>query len=156
MQPHVHYDPHKVAKFMAEKATIRMMFAIAASHHLHIEHFDITGATCTKSTPNTQPVYVWQPTRFDGSYKHQHKSSRTEGKYLRNPPAACLYSTNLHKNTLKSTATTNCNLSPPCSRNTQTKEITIAVSMDDFLAAATCKEIKDELHAALKNTLSNG
>ena len=44
MTPHIHYDPDTTATYMADRTTVRTMFAIAASMNMKIEHFDITGA----------------------------------------------------------------------------------------------------------------
>ena len=44
MEPNVHYDPEKTATYMADRAAIQKLFALAASRNMAIEHFDITGA----------------------------------------------------------------------------------------------------------------
>lgn len=43
MKANVHYDPDKIATYMADRTTIRTLIAVAASNNM-IEHFDITGA----------------------------------------------------------------------------------------------------------------
>lgn len=70
MQPHLHYDPAQVATYMAEKASVRMIFALAAAQSLHLEHFDITAAYLYEQYQYDKLVYIWQPKRFDGTYKH--------------------------------------------------------------------------------------
>lgn len=89
------------------------MFAIIA-----IELFDITGAYLNEQYSHTQPVYVWQPPRFDGSYTHPKKAGELKGNIYGTPP----YTQPTSTNTLKSTANSNCDLIPPCSRNTPTKK----------------------------------
>ena len=44
MTSHIHYDPEKTATYMADRTTVRTIFATAASMNMEIEHFDITGA----------------------------------------------------------------------------------------------------------------
>lgn len=44
MLPHVHFDPTRVATFMAEKTIVLFLFALAAQRNLHLEHFHITCA----------------------------------------------------------------------------------------------------------------
>ena len=69
MTPHIHYDPEKTATYMADRTTVRTMFAIAASMNMKIEHFDITGAYLHEEYKHTKKVFIWQPPRFNRQYK---------------------------------------------------------------------------------------
>ena len=55
---------------MADRVTIRTLFAIAASRNMGIEYFDISGAYLHEAYKHDKKVFVWQPQRFNGSYKH--------------------------------------------------------------------------------------
>ena len=49
MIPHVHFNPEKTVTYMADKTTVRLLFAMAASFNMFIEHIDIRQRTYTKS-----------------------------------------------------------------------------------------------------------
>ena len=97
MRPHEHYDPEKIATYMADRTTIRTLFAIAASMNMRIEHFDITGAHLHEKYKHANRVYVWQPQRFDGTYKHRSTHGELKGNLYGTPAAAHIYSTELHR-----------------------------------------------------------
>ena len=42
--PYIHYDPKQTTTYMADKTTVRIFFAIAASPRQLIEHIDIEAA----------------------------------------------------------------------------------------------------------------
>ena len=52
MVSHKHYDPSKTTTYMADKTTVRALFAIAETYRMHIEHNEI------KSTYVHDPVYA--------------------------------------------------------------------------------------------------
>lgn len=99
--PHTHYDQDETATFMADKTTIRLLFALAAANGLHMEHLDITWAYLHEKYEHDKPVYIWQPPRFDGSYKHPVAAGRLFGIIYGTPPAAHTYSTKLHEHLKK-------------------------------------------------------
>lgn len=61
---------------MADKGTISLMFALAASRRCILEHFDIHCAFVHEHYPSTYPVLVIQPPRFDGSFKYRDRVGR--------------------------------------------------------------------------------
>ena len=50
----IHYDPEKTATYMADRTTVRIIFAKAASMNMEIEHFDITGANLHEEYKHTK------------------------------------------------------------------------------------------------------
>ena len=62
MLPHVRYNPIRTTTYMVEKFSMRLLFAIPASHKLHIEHIDIEAAYLHEKIDHSvqQPVYVRQ------------------------------------------------------------------------------------------------
>ena len=75
MIPHRHFDPEKTTTYMADKTTVGILFALAASFSMHIAHMEITAAYLYENFDQSgcEPVDVRQHPRFDGSFKHQHK-----------------------------------------------------------------------------------
>jgi len=96
MRPHLHYDPSKVATYMADKTCVRTVLALAAAQDLILGHMDITGAYLHEKYAHTTPVYVWQPKRFDCSYKHRQPAGRLVGNIYGTLPGANIYMTKLH------------------------------------------------------------
>lgn len=74
---------------MAEKASVLLLLALAAAKGLHMEHIDITGAYRHEQYCHDKPVFIWQPQRFDGTYKHPHKSGELKGNIYGTP--SCLH-----------------------------------------------------------------
>ena len=73
MLPHKHYDPSKTTRYMADETTVRTLFGIAATHRMHIKHINIKSAYLHEKFAHngSETVYVKQPPRFNGTYKHQ-------------------------------------------------------------------------------------
>ena len=88
MHPHIHYDPGRTATYMEDRTTIRSLFEIAASMNMLIEHFDITGANLHENYKHSKKVFVWQPARFDGSYKHNARHGELKGNVYGTPAAS--------------------------------------------------------------------
>ena len=150
MRPHEHYDPEKIATFMANRTTIRTLFAIAASMNMRIEHFDITGAYLHEKYKHANRVYVWQPQRFDGTYKHRSTHGELKGNLYGTPAAANIYSTELHRH-LKSHGYQQ--MRSDTSLFTKKKRgntILVGISMDDFLPIATSQTLIDDLYTILQ------
>ena len=59
MRPNLHFDPEKVATFMADKSSIRLLLALAARDDLLIEHFDIKCAYLHELYQHRNPAYVY-------------------------------------------------------------------------------------------------
>ena len=71
MTPRKHYDTDQVTTHMADKTTVRLVLAIAASRNWSLEHMDISSAYLHERFPETKPVYIKQHPRFNGTFKHQ-------------------------------------------------------------------------------------
>ena len=70
MKPAIHHNRGHIAAHMADKATIRLLFAIQASGGLASDHFDIQSAYIHEPYKFEQPVYIRQHPRFDVTLKH--------------------------------------------------------------------------------------
>lgn len=44
MKPHIHFDPNKTTTYMADKSSVRLLFALVAFYKLNLEHIDIEAA----------------------------------------------------------------------------------------------------------------
>ena len=149
MTPHIHYDPEKTATYMADRTTVRTMFAIAASMNMKIEHFDITGAYLHEEYKHTKKVFIWQPPRFNGQYKHQATHGQLKGNVYGTPAAAHIYTTELHVH-LKKHRYTQMRSDPSLFTGKVGKHrLIVAISMDDFMPCATIKKLIDELYNTL-------
>lgn len=75
MIPKVYFDPEKTTTYMAEKTTVRLLFAMAATFNMHIAHIDIKAAYLHEAFDysGSEAVYVRQHPRFDGTHAHEHK-----------------------------------------------------------------------------------
>ena len=150
MKPTVHYDPDKTTTYMADRTTIRALFAIAASMNMYVEHFDITGAYLHEQYQHHKKVFVWQPPRFDGTYKHKSTHGQLKGNLYGTPAAANIYSTHLHKH-LKKHGYTQLRSDTSLFIKRDDKDIIlIGISMDDFLPVATNRHMIDKLYTVLR------
>ncbi len=78
MEPHTHYDPTKLATYTAHHDSVRIIFVLAAAYNLDLRHFDFDSAFLHEKFEHQTPVFVKQPSRFDGSLKHPHKYGKLE------------------------------------------------------------------------------
>jgi len=134
---------------MAEKTTIRALFAIAAAIYLQLEHFDISGAYLHEQLHNAQPVYVWQRQRFDGSYKHDTDTGELKGNIYGTPSAAHTYITRLYADlTENGYVQSQSDLSLFTIRDNE-HYLLVAVSMDDFITATNDRNMTEHFYATL-------
>ena len=150
MKANVHYDPDKIATYMADRTTIRTLFALAASRNMVMEHFDITGAYLHEKYQHKHKVYVWQPKRFDGSYKHTSTHGELKGNLYGTPAAAKIYSRELHRHLRRHgykqmKADTSLFI-----KKTRKGIILVGISMDDFLPTASNTAMIDDLYKTLQ------
>lgn len=80
MVPNVHYDPRKCSASMADKSTMRLLISIAADRKWPIEHMDMKSAYIHTLFRYLQSVYLREPPRSNGKYKH----GKTTGRLVRN------------------------------------------------------------------------
>ena len=87
MQANVHYDPDSTTTYTADKATVRLLLAIAATFELQLDHLDITAAYLHEkfAQTGTEKVYVKQFARFDGSIKHSATAGILDGNLYGGP-----------------------------------------------------------------------
>ena len=155
MKPNVHYDPEKTATYMADRATIRTLFALAASRNMAIEYFDITGAYLHEKYQHKNKVFVWQPQRFDGSYKHKATHGELKDNLYGTPATANTYSTELHAY-LKKHGYEQMRSDTSLFRKQKHKDvILIGISMDDFLPIASNPKLIDELYQTPKKSTNS-
>ena len=143
MIPNVHFDPEHTTMYMADRTTVRLLFAIAASQKLHIEHIDIEAAYLHEPFAHNgrETVYVSQPPRFDGSFKHPHKAGKLDKNLYGTPSAGHTYLNGIfrllrHHEFTQSEA-------DPClfHRRRAGETLLVSVSVDDFTIVANLKSL---------------
>lgn len=131
---------------MADKAAFRIIFSMAASENLKIEHFDITSPHNHEAAYPSFPLYVKKLPPFDGKLLHP---ACTQGLLKMNhydhKRASKIYSDGLHKHLLS--------LSfqqfpfKPClylkPSTSELPQITLVVCGDDFLTVSKEKSTLD-------------
>eukprot|EP00178_Gracilaria_changii_P019099 TRINITY_DN55565_c0_g1_i1.p2 TRINITY_DN55565_c0_g1~~TRINITY_DN55565_c0_g1_i1.p2 ORF type:complete len:242 (-),score=20.73 TRINITY_DN55565_c0_g1_i1:923-1648(-) len=137
MIPTEHLNPEQTASYNVDKTTTRVVLSLAAQHRLHLEHFDIKGAYLHEQFENHKPVYIRQPPRFDGSFKHKEPFGELIGNLYGTPSAAFLYSRGLYDH-LTSHGYTPLKSDPNMFfQKSGPAFIIIGITTDDFLAAAS-------------------
>ena len=154
MIPHVHFDLEKTTTYMADKTTVRLLFAIAAACRLYIEHIDIKAAYLHEKFAHNgkDTVYVRQHPRFDGSYKHACRSGRLDKNMYGTPSAGhaylqAIFATLAQHKFLQSEA-------DPClfHRSHQHDTTFVAISTDDFTVVASTQALLDKIAQILADT----
>lgn len=151
MKPNIHYDPSRTAAYSADKATIRLIFAIAAYNRQPTRHFDIQSAFTHESYNFENPVYVRQPRKFDGSLQHPDKPiGKLKLNLYGSKPACHIYhaglDTHLQKHQYYPTE------ADPCLyAKTNLKGTTlIAITIDDFLVTAPKQQYISEFEKIMR------
>ena len=93
MQANIHYDPDSTTTYTADKATVRLLLAIAATFEMHLDHLDITAPYLHEkfAQTGTEKVYVKQFARFDGSMRHSATAGILNGNLYGGPTAGNTY-----------------------------------------------------------------
>ena len=93
MIPRVHFDPGKTTTYMADKTTVRLLFALAATFNMHNEHIDIKATYLHEKADHSgsHAVNVRQHPRFDGSFKHPHAVGKLNKDIYGTPGAGQTY-----------------------------------------------------------------
>ena len=143
MRPHFHYDPDKTTSYMDDKTAVRLLFAIAATYKLPLEHLDIEGAYLHERFKHSRPVYVKQLARFNGALKHRGEFGQLIGNLYGGKNAGFLYLEGAFK-FLRSLGFKQ-SKSELClfSRTSSAGSIFLAVSMDDFAVTASNTSLID-------------
>lgn len=76
MHPDIHYREDQLAKFMADKTTVMLVFAFSVRYGLKRRILDIKCAFPHEASDSPQPTYVIQPRRFNGTYAHPGRIGR--------------------------------------------------------------------------------
>lgn len=145
MIPCLHYDPENTTKYMADKTTVRLLFA-TASHRLHIEHIEIEAAYLHDKFAHNgrKPLYVRQYPRFDGSLKHPCRAGRLEKNLYGTPSAGYNCLTGIF-NTLTAHKFRQSEADLCLFHRSQNGNTTfVAISMDDFTVVATTKHLLEK------------
>lgn len=152
MKPQVHYDPEKTATHMADKASLRILFAITAQRQLLLDHFYFDTAFLDEKFQHPNPVYIKQHPRFNSTYEHPEKIGKLIGNLYGTRQGGHIYleamKAHLQKKGYRQLK------SDPClftAHGPEKKEIFIAVCIYDILAAATHQSMLDQLHRDLKS-----
>ena len=149
MTPGTQYDPEQVTNYMADKTTVRLLLAIAASQNWPLEHMDISSAYLHEMFPQTKPVYIKQHPRFDGTLKHPGKAGILMRNIYGTPQAARIYHNGLSK--LLTSHGYKPTQADPCLYYKQSEQglILVAINMDELRSAASFQTLLDEIHAVL-------
>lgn len=67
MRPNVHFDPSKTSSYAADRASIRLILALAAVNAHPLSHIYITSAFTSETYDYYRPVYVRQTLNFYGT-----------------------------------------------------------------------------------------
>lgn len=153
MIPDIHYDPKKCSAPMANKATVRLLISIATDRQWPLEKMDMKSAYKRTLFKYIQSVYVREPPRADGTYKH----GKTFRRLLRNvyggESGACYFLeevfTILHNNGLTVSAVDQCLLHKSHDDGTHTL---VALSSDDHIVTATNQRNLDAYYNLLSQT----
>ena len=149
MKAHVHFEPNHTAAHLADKLTVRLIFAIIASMQLHAEHFVISSAFPYEKYEYEKDLYVKQYPRFDKTMKHPHPT----GKVILNvygTPSGGYYYLNGATKFLKANGFKQSH-NDPCIfiKVIGNCFIIVCLNIDDFLVAAKKRELIDTLFKAL-------
>lgn len=133
MRPNVHFNPSDTAAYMADRSTIRLILALAACENKYLDHIDIDSAYLHEPYDDPTPLYVRQPERFDGSFKHPKKYGRLRLNLYGTTTAGHRFSTALcdflTKHGYQQSSFDQCLFL----KQSKHGPILVAVSMDDFL-----------------------
>ena len=151
MKPAIHYNPEHTAAHMADKATIRLLFAIQAAGGLASDHFDIQSAYIHEPYKFDKPVYIRQHPRFDGELKHNCRGGILTKNLYGNPSGGYYYLEGA-RNYLRSMNYKQSEHDPCLYFKSQSASsfVLIGLCTDDFLVIATATDLIDELFARLK------
>ena len=150
MRPYEHYDPKKTAHYMADRTTVRTLFAYAAAHALPIQHTDISSAYLSEPYTHTKPVYVKQFPKFDSTLSHPgHPYGILKKTLYGTRSGGYLYIDGLFK--FLRSHQDNQSDHDPCLfyKNIKEKIILTAISTDEFLVVAISTDLVDDFYSTL-------
>lgn len=81
MKANINFTPNHTAAHTADKSTIRLLFAVAASFRLKVSHFDIKSVFIHEQYDFEKPVFARQLPLFNGQYLHPGSKA---GKLIKN------------------------------------------------------------------------
>lgn len=151
MRPHEHYDPDKTASFSGEKSIIRIILALEAKSEHKLIHLYISSAFTAELYTHTEPLYVHQPTLFNGQISDPTKpNSKLLLNLYGSKPDAHTYFEVLATH-LKSHGYHALNAYPCVFTKTTPKgSITAVITTDDFLLSAPTLTLIESFTAMLK------
>lgn len=150
MIPGVHYDAACTSAPMVDRIAARMIISYSADRGWKLEHLDVKSAFLHEDYGYHKPVYIKEPARADGRYKH----GRTVGILIRNlcgnPSGKFYYVQGLLDHLRKMQA--NLNQAEACLVRVQMPagSVIAAIAVDDFLVTAETNEAMDQFTQALK------
>lgn len=149
MRPGQHFDPARTQCPTTEKATARLLFAIAAGHGWPIEHMDISNAYVHEPAMFQHPVYVKEIPLSDGTFRHGKRIGHLiknlwGGKSAGHDYIMALFA---HLKAHGYTATDG----DPClfTKAASAGPVLVAITVDDFLVTAPHTEQIAEFHKVL-------
>lgn len=157
MIANLHFNPRHTASSTADKSIVRLIFAIVAAQCMPIDHFDIKSGFIRERYRHNRPVYAKQHPRFDGSYMHPHTKAGMLIKNLYSSPSGGHYYLKGAEEWIILIGFAQCQ-DNPCLFKLTTKsnrQILIALTLHDFLLAASDVPLADWLYAALNCKYKN-
>lgn len=154
MLPYIHYDPDHLSAPMATKSTVRLIFGLTAKLGLTMEHFDIKGAFLHEAFGYGGIVYVKEPKRADGTYRHGNTVGVLRGNMYGGRSAGNYFLKGLTSwlNKFEYTTTD----VDPCIYYKRDGDhyIIFSISIDDFLVCSNSEAIVDALFEILKKNMT--
>lgn len=151
MIANMHFNPLHTAAPTADKSTIRLIFALAASRSMHMDHFDIKSAFIQERYRHDKPIYVKQHPKFDGAFMQPGMKGGILVKNLYGSPSEGYYYLKGVEKWLLLIGFSQCP-DNPCLFKLATAtnwQIIVSLTSDDFLIAASDKPLIDWPYSAL-------
>lgn len=139
---------------LPDKAPVRIVIALAVQKQLLIEHLDITGAYLHEDYNHLYPVFLWQPKRFEGTYKHPERAGRLLANVYGTPAAANIYMSALQQHLQRHGCDQLQSNTSLFFRTEESKYIIIVINMDDFMVAGNLQRLLDEFYEILSQKYS--
>lgn len=78
-RPHEHLNPDELSSPVADRDAIRLSLALAAANNYSADHWDLESAFLHETFADDKTLYIYQPQRFDGTYKYPGRVGKVTG-----------------------------------------------------------------------------
>lgn len=145
----LHYDARDTATFSADRDSLRIVIAIAAQKGYELYHVDLKSAFLHERFKGKTPLYLQPLPTFDGTTCDPAFVLMLSANLYGTPQACKVYVTGAYAHLRK-----HGDVQSQADHNVFTKEtehgkILIALTIDDFLVAASSRQMYDDLLATL-------